>query len=370
MTTRKNIDTLQMIRCFAILGICLSHTDFLLFKSLGAWGTSLFFILSGFVMTYNFFESNKINSVSIKDNAHFAIKKIKPLYPLYIITTLLMFCRLIIGEEAISIHIALIRLVLNIFLMQTWLPFSDAALNGPAWFLSAIVISYFLFPYINTYMEKKYTKRKALCMIIVSIALQYVICLIGSKLPSITNFELLATPELLQEWIVYNAPISRFFDFFIGSNLSYIFINKRHDLSITIYSILELLSIILVFVSNLVSSKLDDSVFLGEKRVIVFTFGVIVLLYAFAVGKGKISNVLTNKVTVYVGNISSCIFLIHMPIFTYIYVFIYRIPFINGKTILDKYYSWIEVTIGFIIVIILSEVYIRTVRHRSYAGKK
>ena len=368
MAIRKRIDTLQMIRCFAILGICLSHTNFSFFVSLGAWGTSVFFILSGFVMTYNYYKSGNIKSVSVKDNLHFVVGKIKRLYPLYIITTLLMFIRLVIGEETISINVAIFRLVLNFFLVQMWLPFSECAINGPAWFLSVTVILYFIFPYINTYMEKKYNKRKASCMIIASLIIQYSICFIGAKVPCVINVEPLATPVMFQEWIVYNAPMTRFFDFFIGCNLAYIFILNSHDLSKIKYSLLELIAIILVIISNIISVKLDGRVRL-EKNVFVFTIGVVLLIYSFAVGRGIFSNILTNKVTVNVGNLSSYIFLIHMPVYTYLFMFIYRIPFVNGKAILDKYYSWIEITVGFVIILLLSEMYVRFFYKKAHVGE-
>ncbi|MDZ4992184.1 hypothetical protein GNF80_04245 [Clostridium perfringens] len=55
------IESLQGLRSLAMLGIFLFHSGLLL---RGTFPVTFFFILSGFVLYYNY--SNKINSVSIK----------------------------------------------------------------------------------------------------------------------------------------------------------------------------------------------------------------------------------------------------------------------------------------------------------------
>lgn len=48
------MDTLQSLRCIAFFGVFLGHTQLTSFSSCGNWAVSIFLVLSGFVMTYNY----------------------------------------------------------------------------------------------------------------------------------------------------------------------------------------------------------------------------------------------------------------------------------------------------------------------------
>lgn len=68
MKDRKCIDTLQVLRCFAFLGVFLCHTGLHKMGSLGVGGVSIFLVLSGFVMTYSYYGGNRVTSILIGDN--------------------------------------------------------------------------------------------------------------------------------------------------------------------------------------------------------------------------------------------------------------------------------------------------------------
>lgn len=51
----KKIDNMYLLRTLFCVGVVLSHVPFTITGSLGAWGVSGFFILSGFLMTYNYY---------------------------------------------------------------------------------------------------------------------------------------------------------------------------------------------------------------------------------------------------------------------------------------------------------------------------
>lgn len=95
------IDTLQALRCFAFLGIFLFHA-FGGTNGLGRWGVSVFFVLSGFVLVYSYLGRGRITSTSVKDNFRFAAKKIKPLYPLYVVLTLLVAAMTLATDHALG----------------------------------------------------------------------------------------------------------------------------------------------------------------------------------------------------------------------------------------------------------------------------
>lgn len=45
---QQKLDSLQALRAIAFLGVFAFHTNIRFFSSLGRWGVSVFFILSGF----------------------------------------------------------------------------------------------------------------------------------------------------------------------------------------------------------------------------------------------------------------------------------------------------------------------------------
>ena len=51
----KKIESLQGLRALAFLGVFASHTYLKSFRFTGAWGVSVFFMLSGFFYAFRFF---------------------------------------------------------------------------------------------------------------------------------------------------------------------------------------------------------------------------------------------------------------------------------------------------------------------------
>ena len=78
------IKGLQAVRAFAFLFIFTSHLFSGVLNILGAFGVSLFIILSGFVLIYKNF-----NSTIKSNNFKYSLNKILKLYPLHITTLLI-----------------------------------------------------------------------------------------------------------------------------------------------------------------------------------------------------------------------------------------------------------------------------------------
>ena len=74
---KEKLDYIQIIRAIAFLGVFLSHTGIKAFSASGAWGVSVFFILSGFLMTYNYYGKSRIRQIGIKDNLLFSFCMIR-----------------------------------------------------------------------------------------------------------------------------------------------------------------------------------------------------------------------------------------------------------------------------------------------------
>ena len=88
------------------------------------------------------------------------------------------------------------------------------------------------------------------------------------------------------------------------------------------------------------------------------------IIYLGALGKGKISHFLNKKKSVmYVSKISKYAFLIHQAVFYFLGVICFHLPVIGGEQFYNTSSKWINLTIGFIITILLSEVWNRVANY-------
>lgn len=147
----KKEDSFQAIKALAFLGIFASH---------GAWGVSVFFILSGFLMFYSYSDTDRITDYSIKYSMNFGVNKIKRLYHLHIVSLISAIPFLVkeyMGCGGIKRFLyPVIKVGLNIVLAQAWIPSSGVyfSLNAVSWYLSVMFFLYSMFPLILRFMKK------------------------------------------------------------------------------------------------------------------------------------------------------------------------------------------------------------------------
>lgn len=363
MKDRECIDTLQALRCLAFLGVFLCHTCLPGMESLGWGGVSIFLVISGFVMTYSYYGGNRVTSILIGDNIKFAYNKIKKLYPLYALTTVFLALLYFVGRDTAPVGSTLLRLGLNLLFVQEY-TLHNTSINGPAWFMCAIVLFYFLFPWILKMMENNYSKRKAVMGIVIGLIMDLIIGLIGS------TFDSMSYGVDLTWRFVYFFPLSRIWDAFIGCNLGYLYLNRKREYSKRICTVLEIISIISFIcvnvIYNIMKSKLKagyvNSTDVWWIHSLLFIVSSIMLVYIFAIGEGIISNALVNKITLYLAKISPYAYLLHYAVFHVVSMVFYHLPGVNDEIglMLDRQYgSWVKLTVGFAITVILSELWIR-----------
>lgn len=142
-------------------------------------------------------------------------------------------------------------------------------------------------------------------------------------------------------WSNYVFPVYRLLDFFIGCNLGYLFLNqKRKEKNIIKSNILEIVSLVMVIFSMLKFYNAS----MWYQYTILFVPSSISLVYIFADNKGMITKLLTNKVIIFIGNISPYIFLFHRLVINWLW-------FKYENVITDKA---TECIISFFITMVLS----------------
>lgn len=368
---KKILTRLQSLRALAFLGVCISHTGFYgTVSSLGAWGVSIFFVLSGFVMVYSYYNKGRIQKVSIIDNLKFAYSRLKKLYLLHIVCTLSMALFLFVGDKTEPILESIGKIVANIIFIQEYLPLQARSINGVAWFVCPLVLGYFIFPFVIRAFENNYSRQKAYISIFAAFLIEFLIALTFSDYvfePRPIDPESLLVTDI-PGWIVYYFPLTRIWDIVIGFNLCYLFITRENDISTSKANNLELIGWILVVISNYCYFCLRHIPSIGDEitytspeqwwtKAIVFLPSTIILIYAFAYEKGFISKILTNKVTMYLANISAYGFLIHYVVFRYLVVIYFRIPGFQEGEFAQTYGSLINLTVGMIVTLICVEIW-------------
>ena len=137
---RVNVTEINGFRGFAAIAVLLFHYTFLLNPNLkfgflfhyGYMGVSLFFIISGFLIT---------DSIYSNSSKSFVIKRIFRLYPVYWITIFLTILIYFISSQ-IPAYLDFKVIVLNLSMFQRFLGVRD--LDGAYWTLAVELIFYFI----------------------------------------------------------------------------------------------------------------------------------------------------------------------------------------------------------------------------------
>ena len=305
---KERIESLQGLRVLAFVGIFLSHA---IDTPTGAWGVSVFIMLSGFLMTYSYWDRN-IGKLSIKDSVLFSINKIKTLYPLHIImliVALLPYYLIPLFQDYSSNEMLklLFKIVITVPLIQAWFPAGFEAINTVAWYLSAMLFLYAVFPRILWRLKRYKESNKVIVFMILTYFAQFAFAFISRKVPLLSN----------AHWSCYILPLFRLGDFFIGCCLGYCFIKRKNNKTKTSYAtIVETIFIAMAVGGMVCQAYLTDSQWFTYTLVYIPSSAGIV--YSLARKEGLISRLLSMKCFQIMAVITPFAFLIHRQVIHYV----------------------------------------------------
>lgn len=113
----------------------------------GYVGVNFFFLLSGFILTYNYADKQDAGQFN---RAHFWQTRVSRLYPVYLLGLLISFPILELEWRYRTHANFFLGLGLTTFMQQGWSPKLATFWNTPAWTLSCEVAFYLLFPLLLT----------------------------------------------------------------------------------------------------------------------------------------------------------------------------------------------------------------------------
>lgn len=171
-----------------------------------AMSVSLFFILSGFVLTWTWRERDTPQL--------FWRRRAVKLWPNHIVTWAIML-GVITGAGALA-TVGIPTVIQNLFLLQAWSPNIQTffSMNMPAWSLSCEIFFYLLFPFLLRGIRKidpskLYAVAGVLVLIIFSFPVIAMSTLGGETLPHFPA-------PITQLWFVQIFPVTRIFEFALG----------------------------------------------------------------------------------------------------------------------------------------------------------
>lgn len=265
------------------------HFSHFLYKE-GFVGVSFFFVLSGFIIAYNYQRKIKCKEVSRRE---FWVARFARIYPLHLATLILS---LLTGGYLLATNWDTVLIfVSQLFLVHPFVPQMDYffSFNSPSWSLGCEQLFYFLFPFLALWLGN--THR-----------------LIG--LLALTSFIVIGgmyfTPEEQIRAYWYVNPLTRLPDFLIGMLIFQLYDKRVNDWSVNRATWLEIGAIILFVVFYyLGSAGVLPKVY---RYSVYYWLPISAVLYVFAINKGRISRFLSNKYLVIGGEISFAMYLIHL----------------------------------------------------------
>ena len=300
----------------------------------------------------------------IVSNLKFALRKLRKLYLLYFITLVCFTVYFILqNPELLTSKGFLARLLLNIFVVQEWIPVGFRSINGVSWYLCSFFFFWFSFPWIKMAINRIHNKSTIFVLVLLLIVVDFVVGKLSFILIPLEKY-----CSDIQEWFVYYFSGTRLIDCAIGSLIGYLYVTLKGDdsdnksansLRYTITeTIVVLLNIAFCFVATI--NSINSMITHETWWVCTLLFIPIscITIYVFAINKGKIFQLLMNRCTIYIAKISSAAFLIH-----------YAVLWLLGdvlKNIVNKtFLPYIVCVIGFPITVIMSALWSKTTSYRK-----
>jgi peptidoglycan/LPS O-acetylase OafA/YrhL len=119
--------------------------------SSGAQGVDLFFLLSGYVLAWNYTE--RIGGrLRLGNTVRFLGARIARVWPVYVVTLclagVLLFLQTRFGDHPTVLDVSALSYVRQLFMVELWSQpyFDNVAWDGPAWSISAEWLAYLVFP--------------------------------------------------------------------------------------------------------------------------------------------------------------------------------------------------------------------------------
>lgn len=322
---RPAIGALTVLRFFAALHVVLYHLwsnkalcqtstscspEIIGVLSKGYASVSFFFVLSGFILTYNYL--GKIQSP--EDRKRYWFSRFARVYPVFLVGLLIwapMAIYLVANEDR-SAGKTLISLVLNLALVQSWFGATALSWNAPGWSLSVEAFFYITFPFLLSGIQGR--TRRFMLLSLISV---YLIGMLPSVIYGVINPEAIPANELAHAYYK-DAPVlvsMKFFpplrvhEFIVGMIAGWAYLRQGQSGSSAKYDV----SLLLLVVAQWVIF-----VYFPQNFFLALHNGALAPLFAaiiFSVGRSNFSRRLAGvPILTFLGESSYALYIVHGPV--------------------------------------------------------
>lgn len=328
---KHQLHALTGLRFFAALHVLALHAWIILGltpQGVPAWavnligngylGVPLFFLLSGFVMSYSYLNKPGVARISLDAKSYWAAR-VARIYPVYLLSLAVALPFLIDyklqGFSGFSGFAKGTTLVfLNLTLLQSWCPQIINDWVGPAWSLSVEAFFYALFPLIVasidfSRLDKKALQKALLGLFMLSLALTIAAMLIYQLNPGLDRGSVIG-----QRCVI---PLLRLPDFLAGMALGRLFLLQQWSPSPAAEkpsSLVSLgLTLVILIAMTLVKDEVDHNL-VSSLMMPLF----MILIYRLACEEGLLSKALATPAAILLGEASYSLYILHFPLLSWI----------------------------------------------------
>lgn len=323
---KAHLKALTTLRFFAAFHVVLYHVAPSYFPDMPVWmlhfvgsgftGVSLFFILSGFILAYNYLDKDPNAPVDKKTFWIARFARIYPMYLLGLVVALPIFLNDVSKwhQSGHSYTEPVLAVVTTIPLVQSWHTFFRPPWNALGWSLSVEAFFYLVFPFLAI-PYKRLSKRSLYAVIVIA----YLLIAIPPTLFQLhyPNGLIGQSTEFVDWWLWFllGNPIFRLPEFLIGMAAGRLFILRRADrkesaTAPTVHTLIAVAGILVV-----VSAFDPKQAWMLYAPMLAPFF--LLLIYSLAKGLGPIPKLLSFNLGILVGEASYALYLIHSSIAVY-----------------------------------------------------
>lgn len=302
------LHALTSFRFIAAFMVFLFHLGLFRQYQLGTAGVQFFFVLSGFILAFNYHSKFKeLNRAAIYT---FYKARFAKVYPVHVLTFLIASPLVILYFHPNGFYWLKLGFmsILNLLLVQSYIP-SEATyfnFNGVSWTLSVEAFFYISFPFLLWLFNKYKVTATAVKPLSVLFSLWLLLLLLNIRLDGENPWYV---------WLLHIFPVTRCFEFSAGVILGLLFIERSDQgtRNKSFFHGMEIGCVVLFAGLLFISKSLDEGMVRGVYFVPLWSL----LIYTFAFQAGVLSKLLSNKLFVYLGEISFSFYMMHQLVIRY-----------------------------------------------------
>jgi peptidoglycan/LPS O-acetylase OafA/YrhL len=199
----------------------------------GPIAVGYFYVLSGFIMAIAYYQADINKRVSFSKKKYW-IARFARIYPIYLLALLI-----IVAAKYKSLGQNWDEFLLQILLLQSWVPGYPITLNTPGWSLSVEAFFYLCFPFLLAWVYKKGTNALLVFGVLLWFATQYVLI-------TQLNSPAYAAKNHVHDFIYYN-PIMHLNSFVLGMICGIYLKNKKEPTSYKSNTVWLIGSLLIIF---------------------------------------------------------------------------------------------------------------------------